>query len=318
MNPDLFRADLAAKPAALRDLASALRVDNPWAMAGAWPGRVRLVLLGMGSSHYANAIAAGRLRQHGFDAVAVLASSSLLPRVDEDTVVVAVSASGGSAETLAAADHYAGTCPLVAITNVPGSAITGRAEATVDMRAGEERGGVACRSFQHTLALWLDLERRLTGSPDTARLLEHAADASADLLERADVWLPSVRDHLVGPDGTAFVAPAHRLSSAQQSALMLRECPRLPAIACETGDWSHVDVYLTKTQDYRMALLAGSPWEPELLRWTRERDATVVAIGADVADARATVRYRHDDDDDVRLLSEVMVAELVAADLWES
>jgi hypothetical protein len=126
-----------------------------------------------------------------------------------------------------------------------------------------------------------------------------------------------VRDLVVGPDGTAIVAPAHRLSSAQQSALMLREGPRRAAVACETGDWSHVDVYLTKTLDYRMLLLAGSPWQAELLRWTRERDATVVAVGEDVADARATVRYRHDEDDDVRLLSEVLVAELVAADLWE-
>jgi hypothetical protein len=98
---------------------------------------------------------------------------------------------------------------------------------------------------------------------------------------------------------------------------MLREGPRRAAVACETGDWSHVDVYLTKTLDYRMLLLAGSPWQAELLRWTRERDATVVAVGEDVADARATVRYRHDEDDDVRLLSEVLVAELVAADLWE-
>ena len=47
---------------------------------------------------------------------------------------------------------------------------------------------------------------------------------------------------------------------------MLREGPRLPAYGCETADWSHVDVYLTKTTDYRMLLLAGSRWEAELLR----------------------------------------------------
>ena len=115
-----------------------------------------------------------------------------------------------------------------------------------------------------------------------------------------------------------MVAPARRLSSAQQSALMLREGPRLPAYACETGDWSHVDVYLTKTTDYRMLLLAGSPWEDDLLRWTAERGSTVVAVGADVQGAAFALRYPGDADDDVALLSEVLVPELLAADLWAS
>lgn len=315
MNPDLFRADLEAKPAALRGLATTLADADPWPTD--WPQEPRLVLLGMGSSHYANAIAAARLRQRGVDAVAVIASSSLLPSPDPRTVVVAVSASGSSVETLAAADRYVGACRLVAMTNVPASPLEERADLTLSMHAQEERGGVACRSFLHTLGLWLALEERLVSGPSAVRLLSMAADASADLLDSVDAWLPGVRELVIGPDGTAVVAPAHRLSSAQQSALMLRECPRLPAVACETGDWSHVDVYLTKTQDYRMLLLAGSPWEPELLRWTRERSATVVAVGADVSGARTSVRYRHDDEDDVRLLTEVLVAELLAADLWE-
>ena len=97
---------------------------------------------------------------------------------------------------------------------------------------------------------------------------------------------------------------------------MLREGPRVPAVGCETGDWSHVDVYLTKSTDYRMLLLAGSRWEPELLRWCSERGSTVVAIGADVPGAASTLRYSGDGDDDVRLLTETLVAELVAAIWW--
>jgi hypothetical protein len=97
---------------------------------------------------------------------------------------------------------------------------------------------------------------------------------------------------------------------------MLREGPRLPAYACETADWSHVDVYLTKTTDYRMLLLAGSTREDELLRWVRERGSTLVAVGAEVPEATVVVRYPHDEDDDVRLLTETLIAELVAAKAW--
>lgn len=304
MNPELFLADLHLKPAALRNL----DVSDAWGFVEA-PADV--VLLGMGSSHYANLVAAARLRAGGVRAVAELASSDLLPRVTPDTLVVAVSASAGSAETLDAVDRLA--VPVVALANREGP-LTERATRTVWMDAGEERGGVACRSYQHTLALLLALESRVLGTPLPPLLA--AAQATEDLLASVDTWRPRLSELLLGPQGAHVVAPARRLSSAFQSALMLREGPRLPAVGCETGDWSHVDVYLTKTTDYRMLLLGGSRWEPQLLDWTRERASTVVAAGAEVPGAAETLRYAHDEDDDVRLLTETLVAELLAAHAW--
>jgi glutamine---fructose-6-phosphate transaminase (isomerizing) len=97
---------------------------------------------------------------------------------------------------------------------------------------------------------------------------------------------------------------------------MIREGPRRPATACETGDWAHVDVYLTRTLDYRALLFPGSRYDAQALEWLRERRSTVVAVGADVPGAAATVRYPGDDDPDVALLTEVLVAELVAARWW--
>ena len=306
MKPDLFLADLLEKPARLREL----DLEGAWGFV-APPERV--LLLGMGSSHYANLVCAARLRAAGVAAVAELASSDLLPAVTPDTLVVAVSASAGSVETLDAVDRLG--VPVVALANRPGP-LTERASRTVWMQAGEERGGVACRSFQHTLAQLLALESHLVETPLPP--VAEAADAAEDLLGRADTWHPQFADLLLGPHGTHVVAPARRISSAYQSALMLREGPRLPAVGCETGDWSHVDVYLTKTTDYRMLLLGGSRWEPQLLDWTGQRGTTVVAVGAEVPGATETLRYVHDDVDDVRLLTETLVGELLAARAWLS
>ena len=277
----------------------------------------RLVFLGMGSSHFAGSVAAARLRSRGLDAVAELASSDLLPAPTPDTVVVAVSASGGSRETVAAAQRYAGRCPVVLLTNSPGADLAGTADVVVPMLAGEETGGVACRSYQHTLALLLALEERLTGAgPDASATVRAAAEASADLLARRADWLPGLGELLLGPDGTHVVAPARRLSSALQAALMLREGPRRQAVGSETGDWSHVEVYLTKTTDYRLLIYPGSPWQDELLRWTADRGSTVVCVGADLRQAATCVRYAGDASDDVRLLAEVLVAELLAQAAW--
>ena len=269
VNPDLFLEDLQAKPSHLR----ALSVANAWGFVGgplgcccsAWGRRTTPTwLLPLGSAR------------------AVCGQSPNSPRTtcfrrggrhpgDRRLRLRRVGGNHGCGRSAGRTVRGAGeqTRPL-----------TERAARTVWMEAGPERGGVACRSFQHTLALLLALESQPDGAPPPP--LGLAADATADLLARADQWLPSLADLLLGPSGTHVVAPARRVSSAYQSALMLREGPRLAAVGCETGDWSHVDVYLTKTTDYRMLLLGGSRWEDQLLDWTGQRGSTVVAVGSDI------------------------------------
>ena len=97
---------------------------------------------------------------------------------------------------------------------------------------------------------------------------------------------------------------------------MVREGPRQLAVGCETGDWSHVDVYLTKSLDYRALLFTGSRYDKNAVKWMRERGSRFVAVGADVKDAATTVRFVGDDNQLVALLTEVLVAELVAATWW--
>jgi fructoselysine-6-P-deglycase FrlB-like protein len=316
VNPESYLADLEAKPAALTTLAAALEEADPFA---GLPEDVRRVLfLGMGSSRYAAGVAALRLRAAGVDAWADYASAAATYPAAPGTLVVSISATGGSRETLDAAARYAGSAAFTtALTNRPGSAVTEGADLVVPMHAGEEKGGVSCRTFQHTLALLLALEARLTGAGrDLPGLVRRAAQASADLLERRDTWLPRALELLDGPHGVYAIAPAERLSSAEQSALMVREGPRRPADACETGDWAHVDVYLTKTLDYRALLFPGSRYDAQAMEWVRERGSTVLAVGAPVEGAAAAIRYRYDDDPDVALLTETLVSELVAARWW--
>ncbi|MFD1540224.1 SIS domain-containing protein [Nonomuraea guangzhouensis] len=318
MNSELYLADLEAKPAALATLADALASADPF--EGLPEGVRRVLFLGMGSSRYAAGVAALRLRAAGIDAYADYGSAAASYPAGPETLVVPISATGGSRETLDAVARYAGGPSFVAaLTNTPGSAITEAADLVVPMHAGEERGGVSCRTFQHTLALLLALESRLTGGGrDLPDLVRRGAEASADLLDRRDEWLPLALELLDGPHGVYTIAPPERLSSAEQSALMFREGPRRPADACETGDWAHVDVYLTKTLDYRALLFPGSRYEDQAMDWVRQRGSTVVTVGGDVKDATAAIHYAHEGDADVALLTETLVAELVAAYWWSA
>ncbi|MEU0518694.1 SIS domain-containing protein [Streptosporangium sp. NPDC006007] len=315
MDPELYLADLEAKPASLTGLAATLETGDPFA---ALPDDIRrVVLLGMGSSRYAAGAAALRLRAAGVDAVAEYASASVSSPASPDTLVVAISATGGSRETLDALARHRGRSFVLAMTNRAGSAITEGADLVVPMLAGEERGGVACRTFQHTLGLLLALRNRLTGAGlDVPALLRRTAEATDDLLERRERWLEAAAALLDGPDGVYTIAPAERLSSAEQSALMFREGPRRAADACETGDWSHVDVYLTKTLDYRALIFPGSRYDEQAMEWIRRRGSTVLTVGGEPPGTGGAVRYRHDDDPGVALLTETLVAELIAARWW--
>lgn len=306
-----FVLDVERTPDTLRALADLLDAGE-----ARWPeiGRGPVVLLGMGSSWFAADTVARHLRAAGVTAVADYASVAATLRPSPDLTVVGITASGGSAETLAALSVHHGTSRTLALTNTPGRDLP--ADHTVLMHAGPEDSGVACRSYVHTLAMLLQMQRDRTGAPDIASIARRAADATEHLLATRDKWLPTLADLLAGPSGTWLIAPAERLGSALQGALMLREGPRRPADGCETGDWSHVDVYLTKSLDYRALLFAGSGHDPAALQWMGERGTRFAAVGAAPGGAAQVVRHPHDDDPLVALLAEIVIPDLVAARWW--
>jgi len=229
--------------------------------------------------------------------------------------VIGVSASGTSKETLQLLAAHHGTSRTIVLTNTSDSSLP--ADHTMLLHAGEERGGVACRSYTHTLATLLQLEHQLTATvPDLPAKIELAADAASALLAGRDAWMPAARAMLAGPNGCWLLAPAERMANSLQGALMIREGPRHQADGCETGDWNHVDVYLTKSLDYRAIVFTGSRFDADAVQWMRERRSEFVAVGGHLPGAALEIRYPGDDDPIVALLTEVMIAELIAADWW--
>ena len=227
-----------------------------------------------------------------------------------------ISASGATPETVAALERHAGISTTVAVTNVPGSAIEGPADVVLPLHSGPEHGGVACVSFQATLAVLLLLAGRVGGRADLGvGALRPAVELAASLREARGGWLDEVAALVAGGELTQATAPAHRLSSALQSALMLREGPRLNASAAETGDWLHVDVYLTKRPGYRTLLYTGTAYDDGVLEWATSRSSPVITVGEERAGAAAHVPLAPATEP-VRTLVETGVAELVAAQLW--
>lgn len=310
-DPVVFEADLEAKPARLRALAAALG-DDPWPV-DTRPQHV--VLAGLGSSRFAALAGAARLRARGIHAVAEYAGANAASPGGPGTLAVGISASGGTPETVLTLERHARAGSMtVALTEAgDGSPLGAAADALVGLAAGPEAGGVACRSYLHTVVRLMQLEARLVGEPVDilAGIVVRAADAIEDLLDRRASWLPEVVTHLRA--GSPFlIAPADRFANAAQGALMLREGPRVHATACESSDWPHIDVYLTTplADRYRALLFAGSPADAEIRGWIDQRGAALVVVGEE------QLAYDGVEDDRVRLLTEIVVPELAAAAIW--
>ena len=310
MNPDGFLADVLEEPATLRRVLEA--TDHPNSPVAELARRIEdarlVVLIGMGSSRFAALTVAAHLRARGIAAVVEYASTDLPAQPAPDVLAIGISATGNSAETVRALQRHQGISQTVAITN--GGKLGALADLAVPLNAGTEAGGVACKTFQATLAVLL----RAGGASSDA--LAPAIDAQQSLLDQRAHWLDPLLALLDGAPTIYALAPASRISSALQSALMFREGPRLPADATETGDWSHVDVYLTKYPNYRALMFGGSPWDGEALEWIHERRADIVAVGRPIRGAALHVPYPHAGDPLVAALVDVTVAELAAATLW--
>src|SRR5687768_1391456 len=152
MNADAFLDDVLAEPEMLERVLKVYEgVDSPLrALKLDAVERVRFV--GMGSSRFASLPIASLLRAHALDAASERASAALPSPPAVGTLTVCVSANGKTLETVEAAERHRGTSTVVALTNRPDSPLARTADFVLPLGAGEERGGVACRTYQATVA----------------------------------------------------------------------------------------------------------------------------------------------------------------------
>jgi fructoselysine-6-P-deglycase FrlB-like protein len=313
VKPDAFLRDVLVAPERLQRCLDAYAKASP--LDDLPPAR-RVVMIGMGSSRFAALPTTALLRSRGLDAVAELASTGLPNRPSAETLAIGISASGSTAETAEALARHRGTSRTVAVTNDPDGALADVADIVLPLHAGVEEGGVACLTFQATLAVLQLLGGRLTSGSPGIDDLRPSVGAAAALRASRDAWLDELAARVADARATYTIAPAERLSSALQSALMLREGPRLPAAATETGDWLHVDVYLSKRPGYTAILFPGSRFDRGVMDYARERGSTIVAVGRPVDGAVLAIPLAGSDDPLVALLTETGVCELLAAELW--
>ena len=137
----------------------------------------------MGSSRYAALLVASELRAAGTSAWVEYASTGAPTAPAADLVFVAISASGRTAEVVAAARRHRGQSLVVAVTNDPESALASEADHVLPLLAGSEGSGIATRTFRATVAVLAML-----GGHSPASLSSTVAELAV-AIESAEPWV---------------------------------------------------------------------------------------------------------------------------------
>lgn len=274
-------------------------------------------IIGMGSSRFAGLDATARLRADGRDAHAETASASGGSPGGRDTLVVAISASGCTAEVLAAAERHHGHTFVLGLTARTDSALALASDAVVPLAATyRETAGIATMTHRATIAALFGLSGE--GEPDDVRNSLAASPAVLRaVIDGSARWLDDAIRLLDGGHPVHVLGDGYRIGLVEQAALMLREAPRIPAVAFETGDWLHVGLYTLYLGD-TVLLYAGSPADAEAIAAIHARGGVVVVVGPDRdgADVHVPLPQAAAEDPVVREVVEPVVAELLAAELW--
>ncbi len=221
----------------------------------------RVVILGCGTSYHAGL--AGRIALERWAGVPVevdLASEFRYraPLLEEDSLIIGITQSGETADTLAAmrlARELGAT--VLALTNVPGSQATQEADGVLLTRAGIEIGVAATKTFVAQVAALYGFALRmaqLRGTLPEAQL-EGLRGEFELLPERLDTVLAAVQgpvrklaERLAGCEFFLFLGRLAGLPVALEGALKLKEISYIPTDAYAAGEMKHGPIALLGAQ----------------------------------------------------------------------
>jgi glucosamine--fructose-6-phosphate aminotransferase (isomerizing) len=268
-------------------------------------GKVRQVhIVACGTSYHAGLVARYQLEElAGMPCMVEVASEYRYrhPVVGKNTLFVAISQSGETADTLAALRHAKQSAYLstLAICNVPESSIVREADLVLMTRAGPEIGVASTKAFTTQLvALQLlvlklaELESRVSGEQlsDWVRELYQLPARLQQALE-LDARIELLAEHFVEKHHALFLGRGSHYPIAMEGALKLKEISYIHAEAYPAGELKHGPLALV---DGDMPVVAVAP-NNRLLEKLISNIEEVRARGGEmfvIADAGAISSFR--------------------------
>jgi glucosamine--fructose-6-phosphate aminotransferase (isomerizing) len=261
------------------------------------PERLRGVreaqVLGMGSAWIAGLYTAAAVRHLARLRCSVENSSEFRygdPLVDQATLTIAISQSGETADTLAAVrEAKQRGAPVVAVTNVVGSALSLEADAVLSMQSGPEICVLATKTLIAQMVCGVLLGCAIGAARGTLDVERHRAVVKElrglpALLRQAlelDQQLAGMAARYAHVRSAIFIARGFNVATAYEGALKLKEVSYIHAEGYPAGELKHGPIALLDADVPVVAVATRSPTLAKMvtsIEEVRSRRAPVIAL----------------------------------------
>ncbi|HSB89615.1 MAG TPA: glutamine--fructose-6-phosphate transaminase (isomerizing) [Anaerolineales bacterium] len=215
------------------------------------------------------------------------------PIVGADTVVLAISQSGETADTLAAMEEARSRGARVwSIVNALGSQAMRLADGSISMQVGPEIGVASTKAFTaplvdlYMLAVLLGDLRRTLPAAERRRLVEDlrlVPDLVSQCLDRADE-VEGVAAVMKDCEHALYLGRGIQMPIAYEGALKLKEISYIHAEAYPAGEMKHGPIALVDRDMPIVALAPRDPWYEKMISQVEQakaRGGIVIAVGTD-------------------------------------
>lgn len=226
-----FQTDIFHIPRAISEAIEAYQTQNRELVEKCkqlCQGKKRMIFAAEGTSLCASHVGMHLLAERGYWAHAIEASEFFVTygKLDlSDSVVVFVSYSGGTRETLQAGRAVAGKAPMIAVTNHTGSELSKLCDISLPMVAGSERL-MALKSFTMTIVLLNIVVDAFCGKVMTDNLVREwreCAGAIQDMLSHRINEFHAMFSRMSGADYVTVLSDGLLGGTAMDGALILKE-----------------------------------------------------------------------------------------------
>ena len=256
----------------------------------------RVEIVACGTASYAGLVGAAAIQDWtGLPARVTVGSEFRYspPPLDANTLVVAVTQSGETADTIAPTRWAREQgCPIVAVTNTVGSAITREADAVMFLQAGPEIAVAASKTFVTQVTTLIVLAAAIAkarGSMGAEQELELGLGLRAlpEVAARAielNADIAAVARRYVNSRGFMFIGRSYSYPAALEGALKLKEISYMHAEGYAAGELKHGPISLLDAECPLVTVATRSRIYDKLISNVMEgraRDARVIAVGTE-------------------------------------
>jgi glucosamine--fructose-6-phosphate aminotransferase (isomerizing) len=291
--PEALRQSLTGRIS----LAGRIQAPELEPIADAVRAATRVELIACGTASYAAMVGARAIQEMtGLPARVTVGSEFRYdpPPLDEKTLVIAVTQSGETADTIAPTRLARERgCPIVAVTNTLGSAITREADAVLFLQAGPEMAVAASKTFVTQVTTLVVLAAgiaRLRGTlsdeteADLVAGLRALPAAAARAIQLNAPGAPELARRYVNSRGFMFVGRGATYPTALEGALKLKEISYVHAEGYPAGELKHGPISLLDAECPLVAVATRSSVYEKLISNVMEgraRDAKVIAVATE-------------------------------------